>query len=73
MPPRLPVADERSVRSGLGLDALVLLTTLAFRHSRLAIGLLLLYLAWLLFATSLNAAIIVLNSGQRFALSCRLP
>ena len=47
----------------VALDVLVLLTVLAFwRVSRAAAWLLAPYLAWLLFATTLNAAVAVLNS-----------
>lgn len=47
----------------LALDVLVLLTMLAFwRVHRLAAWLLVPYWAWLLFATTLNAAVAVLNS-----------
>jgi tryptophan-rich sensory protein len=47
----------------VALDVLVLLTMLSFwRHSRLAAWLLVPYWAWVLFATTLNAAVAVLNS-----------
>ncbi|MBN8480147.1 MAG: tryptophan-rich sensory protein [Xanthomonadales bacterium] len=46
------------------LDALVIWTTvLFFRRDRLAGFLMLLYLGWLAFATTLNAAIVSLNPG----------
>ncbi|SMH34839.1 TspO and MBR related proteins [Rathayibacter oskolensis] len=47
----------------VALDILVILTLLAFsRHSKPAAALLVPYLAWVLFATTLNAAVAVLNS-----------
>lgn len=47
----------------LALDVVVVLTLIAFvRHSRLAAALLVPYVLWTLFATSLNAAVAVLNS-----------
>lgn len=46
----------------VALDVMVVLTILAFRRpSRVAAWLLAPYLAWILFATSLNAAVAVLN------------
>lgn len=47
----------------VALDVLVLLTLLAFsRHSKAAAALLVPYLLWVLFATTLNAAVAVLNT-----------
>lgn len=47
----------------VALDVMVALTLLAFsRHSKPAAAMLVPYLLWVLFATTLNAAVAVLNS-----------